>query len=190
MAAFQAKMDTKVKGSRRWKRLKQAKDKRLRRLDNQIRDVLHKATTGLVSTLASEGVQTLVIGDVRDIRQDLDYGPTANQKLHQWPCGRTRWYLSYKAEARGMRWVLQDEAYTSQTCPSCGRRKQVNGRVYRCSCGFVGHRDHVGAFNILAKYLGHVPVVGHMARPTGWRYQTHARVARGLNLKPREAAAL
>ncbi|MFQ5853608.1 MAG: RNA-guided endonuclease InsQ/TnpB family protein, partial [Candidatus Binatia bacterium] len=190
MAAFQAKMDTKVKGSRRWRRLKGAKDKRLHRLDNQIRDVLHKTTTGLVSTLMKEGVQTLVIGDVRDIRQNLDYGPKTNQKLHQWLHGRTRWYLSYKAEARGMQPVLQDEAYTSQTCPSCGRRKQVNGRVYRCSCGFVGHRDHVGAFNILAKYLGHVPVVGHMARPTGWRYQTHARVARGLNLKPREAAAL
>ncbi|MFQ5791203.1 MAG: zinc ribbon domain-containing protein, partial [Acidobacteriota bacterium] len=101
---------------------------------------------------------------------------------------RTRWYLSYKAEAHGMRWVLQDEAYTSQTCPSCGRRKPVNGRVYRCSCGFVGHRDHVGAVNILTKYLGCVPVAGLMARPTGWHYQAHARVARGFEL--REAARL
>ncbi|MFQ5795039.1 MAG: zinc ribbon domain-containing protein [Candidatus Bipolaricaulia bacterium] len=64
----------------------------------------------------------------------------------------------------------------------------VNGRVYRCNCGFVGHRDHVGAVNILSKYLGQVPVAGLMARPTGWRFQAHARVARGFEL--REAARL
>ncbi len=190
VAAFQAKMDVKTRQSRRWKRLKQAKVKQLNRLDNRIRDVLHKATTGLVSTLANDGVQTLIIGDVRDIRQDLDCGRKANQKLHQWLAGRTRWYLEYKAQAKGMGTALQNEAFSSQGCPLCRRRNQVSGRVYSCPCGFVGHRDHVGALNILPKYQGYGPVVGLMARPTGWRYHPHARVARGFHSTPREAAAL
>jgi transposase len=48
--------------------------------------------------------------------------------------------------------VLVNEAYTTQTCPECGERHKPAGRVYSClSCGFVGHRDVVGASNILAR---------------------------------------
>ena len=67
---------------------------------------------------------------------------------------------------------LQDEAYTSQTCPACGERHKPTGREYRCKCGFRYHRDGVGSWNIRAKYLGDFgsPVVGAMASPTGVRY--------------------
>jgi len=134
---------------------------------------MHKQTTKLVSTLHERGVKTVVIGDVRDIRKGLDYGKKANQKMHQWSHGDTRWKISYKAERLGMEVVLQEEAYTSQTCPVCGALHKPNGREYRCpNCGFCYHRDGVGAFNIRAKYLGNLgsAVVGAMASPTGVRY--------------------
>jgi putative transposase len=55
---------------------------------------------------------------------------------------------------QGMETSLENEAYTSQTCPGCGKRKKPKGRVYKCSrCGFVGHRDAVGAMNILSRRL-------------------------------------
>lgn len=160
------------RGSRRWKRLRARKGMILRRLDNQVRDILHKQTTKLVSNLYESGVQTVVIGDVRDIRKDLDYGKKANQKMHQWLHGKVRWMISYKAEGRGMEVALQEEAYTSQTCPVCGERHKPNGREYRCKCGFRYHRDGVGSFNIRAKYLGNFgsAVVGAMASPIGVRY--------------------
>ena len=44
-----------------------------------------------------------------------------------------------------------NEAYTSQTCPVCDRKKKVSGRVYRCYCGYSEHRDIHGAKNILTK---------------------------------------
>lgn len=73
-------IDTKKRGSRRFWRLVHSKRKQLRRLNQQSRDILHKQTTHLLSTLHASGVQTLVIGDVRELRQGLDYGPVANQK--------------------------------------------------------------------------------------------------------------
>lgn len=180
-ATLAAKQSRLKKGSRRWRKLQRSKRKQLRQLDHQIRDLLHKQTTALVSTLHASRVQTVVIGDVRDLRQRVDYGSAANQRIHQMVTGRVRWLITYKAERRGMRGVLQDEAYTSQECPRCLHRHKPQGRDYRCpACGFCFHRDGVGAINIRRKYLGLGPVVGVMASPTGVRWHPHqrARVAR------------
>ncbi len=140
-----------------------------------MRDILHKETTALICTLHARWVHEVTIGDVRDIRQGLDYGPKANQKIHQMPHGQLRHMLTYKAERRGMRVTLQDEAYTSQTCPAGGRRHKPRGREDRCPCGFHYHRNGVGAYNIGARYLGSGPVVGVMASPLGVRYTPHMR---------------
>ncbi len=60
-------------------------------------------------------------------------------------------------EEFGIRVVLVDEAYTSQTCPLCGQR-HPNGRIFRglFKCrreGVVMNADLVGAFNILKKVV-------------------------------------
>lgn len=178
LAAKQSRMR---KGSRRWRKLKRSKRKQLRKLARQMWDILHKQTTALVSTLHERGVQTVAIGDVRDLRKRVDYGSAANQRIHQMVTGKVRWLITYKAERLGMRVVLQDEGYTSQECPRCGSRHKPRGREYTCpACGFRFHRDGVGAINIRRKYLGSGPVVGAMASPTGVRWHPHqrARVAR------------
>jgi putative transposase len=150
--------------------------RQLRRLDHQIKDIAHKQTSRLVSTLHERGVQTVAIGDIRDIRQRIDYGHKTNEKLHQMPSGLIRRLLTYKAQRRGMQVVLQNERYTSRTCPSCRRQHKPRGRRFRCPwCGFVAHRDVVGAWNIRKEYLGASPVVGAMASPSGVRYQAHMR---------------
>jgi putative transposase len=184
-------IDTKKPGSRRRRRLLRSKRRQLHKLNNQVRDILHRQTTALVSTLYDAGVQTVVVGNLRDIRKGLDYGKKVNQKLHQMVVGKTRLMLTYKSQRLGMEVVLQDEAYTTQTCPACGERHKPRGREYVCRCGFVYHRDGVGSINIRRKYLGQNsgPVVGVMAPPAGIRYHPHARVARGV-FQLREAAGL
>jgi IS605 OrfB family transposase len=83
-----AKLDAKIsrckKGSNRRKKLIRVKKKQLNRLTHQIQDIEHKQTSSLVNMLHREGVEKLVIGDVRAIRHGLDKGSTTNQKLHQW----------------------------------------------------------------------------------------------------------
>ena len=159
------------KGSRRRKQLIASKKRQLKKIEHQIKDIEHKSTTRLISTLHENGVQTVVIGDVRDIRQDNDVGHTNNQKIHQWSHGSIRHKLTYKAERMGMAVALQEESYTSRTCPHCLYvRSKVKGRVFRCpKCKWTYHRDGVGSINIRKKYLGHGPVVGVMAPPISIR---------------------
>lgn len=186
---FIAEMDRRIsrgkKGSKRRKKLIRSKQKQLSKIKNQIKDIEHKQTSKLVSALQRDGVQMLVIGDVRNIRQENDCGSTNNQKIHQWSFGSTRHMLTYKAKRRGMDVGLQEEAYTSKTCPVCctKRKSKPTGRVFRCvnpQCCWIWHRDGVGAINIRKKYRGEFAcplVVGVMAPPTSMRYSPHTRVA-------------
>lgn len=178
-----SKIDKQKKGSKRRKKTIRSKKKQLTKLRNQIRDIEHKTSRAIVSTLQSTGVQTVVIGDVRNIRQDNDKGTDANQKIHQWSHGKIRFYTTYKSEAVGMEVKLQEESYTSQECPVCAARRKMKGRVFEClSCGFIGHRDAVGSWNIRKKYLKKTAqtdssVVGFMAQPSGIRFHPHLSVA-------------
>ena len=150
-----ALIDRKKKGSRRRRRLIRSKNRQLRRLDHQLRDALHKQTTNLVSTLHRDGVQILVIGDIRDIRHHAHYGPTGNQRIHQMPSGIVRHMLTYKAERLGMQVVLVNERNTTKTCPSCGRRSKPKGvciaaaTVGSCSIG-AGSERSISARSIRA----------------------------------------
>jgi putative transposase len=158
-AELDGRIARKKHGSKRRKKLIRTKQKQLRKMKNQIKDVEHKLTSKLICTLQREGVQRLVIGDVRSIRKDLDVGSTNNQKLHQWSFGSVRHKLTYKGERAGMRVILQEERDTSRSCPVCGRRRKSKprGRVFSCTnkkCKWSGHRDAVGAMNIRYKYRG------------------------------------
>ena len=162
-----------VRYSRRWKKLKRVKNKNLQKLAAQLRDMRHKITSRFVSTCRERKIETIVIGDLKHIRQSINYGKKANQKLHQWAFSKIQNMITYKAKAVGISIDIEDEAYTSQTCPSCGHRKKPSRRTYRCGqCEWQGHRDVVGASNILTKYQGFLfnPVVGAVVSPVGIRY--------------------
>ena len=151
--------------SKRWWKLTHRKWKRIEKIDNQIKDALHQHTTKFLKYCkVSKGIGTIVLGDLTGIRKRIDYGKKTNQKLHQWAFGKITDLITYKAKALGIKVEVIDEAYTSQTCPVCGKRKKPTTRNYTCSCGFKYHRDGVGAMNIREKYLGHfgVPVVADM----------------------------
>lgn len=70
------------KGSRSWRKLRRSKRKQLRPFDHQ----------------HASGVRMVVIGDVRDLRQRVDYGPVANQWMHQMVAEKVRWLVTHKAE--------------------------------------------------------------------------------------------
>ena len=164
--------------SKRWWKLTRRKWKRINRIDNQITDALHKHTTKFVKHCKAKGIGTIVLGDLTGIRNRIDFGKRANQKLHQWAFGKISELITYKAKSFGIKVKTIDEAYTSQTCPSCGNRKKPTNRNYTCTCGFKYHRDGVGAINIRRKYLGHFgdPVVAEMGStrmvpPLGFRLE-------------------
>ncbi|WP_259218496.1 RNA-guided endonuclease InsQ/TnpB family protein [Salinibacter ruber] len=185
-AKLDAKIDRKERGSNRWKKLIQTKNEQLQHIDNKITDLLHKLSRKTVEMLLERGVSAVAIGDVRGIRDRIDYGKKMNQRLHQWAYGEFARMIEYKAKLAGITVERVDEAYTSQECPHCGHRKKPSGRNYTCSgCGFHGHRDVVGAANIRRrevaerKYVGQEPtgsktrLPGVMASPSGVRFRPH-----------------
>lgn len=183
---FSKKLSLTKSGSRRNKRLKKAKRRILTKVENQVKDILHKTTTWTVSILQRRRCGTLVVGDVTNIRQNNDVGKKNNQKIHQWEFGKISWYLRYKSERVGIVYESETEEYTSRTCPRCGhaRKSSPPGREFRCpKCKFRGHRDVVGSMNILVKRLKKYPggpvfqVVADMAPATGVRWKPNASVA-------------
>ena len=174
LASFNSKIDKCLKHSKRWWWLVRRKWRRIRKVDNQIMDCLHKQTTKFVEVCQEKNIGTIVLGSLTGIRDNIDYGNRTNQKLHQWAFGKITFLIEYKAKRAGIAVKKIDESYTSQTCPNCGNRKKSTNRTYTCPCGFTYHRDGIGAINIRQKYLGcfGVPVVADMAPPIGIRLET------------------
>jgi len=110
-------------------RSKRQYQNKLKKIKSQIKDVEHKQTTHLISTLHVQGVQTVVIGDVREIRQDNDTGSTHKQRIHQWSSGSVRHHLTYKAEQLGMRVALGDE-YTISHRSTVKVRERLDKREF------------------------------------------------------------
>lgn len=167
LAALQSQ---KVKGSRAWKRLQRRKTRFAGQQARRLRDIEHKVSRAVVEWAVERKVGTLAIGDVRDVADGKRLNTKSQQKIGGWSHGRLRQYITYKAEAEGIGVELEDEAYSSQTCPTCGKRYKPTGRVYYCpACGFVSHRDAVGSANLLSRHLH--GEVGHIKPPSTIKYR-------------------
>ena len=187
-ADFQSKIDTCKKRSRKWYRLLKAKRRTLEKLDAQLNDAEHKITSRFISDCQRAKADTIVIGNLKGIRERIKFSKKSNQKLHQWAFSRIVDKICYKAELAGIKVVSESEAYTSQTCPKCGHRNKPKNRNYHCEkCDFKYHRDGVGAINLWKKVSGviNTPVSRDLGSPLGVRFNWHLS---RLGLNPRKPA--
>ncbi len=188
VADLQRTMSGCKKGSRRYRKLSMAKRMMLRKIGNQIKDILHKTTSNFIGVCLQKGVNTIVIGDVTNIRENAEGNDNFKQKLHQWCYRKMIEMITYKAERFEIEVKLVSEAYTSKECPVCGSRNHPSGRNYVCSkCGFEYHRDGVGAINIWRRYPGNSQVVAGLAPVRGVRYNPHL-CGHGASTTPWKAA--
>lgn len=95
------------------------------------------------------GVKTIKLEELSGIRQSARTSRKNNHSLHSWSFYRLAKFIEYKAALAEIEVVYVNPAYTSQTCPCCGKRNHANDRNYVCSCGYHTHRDKLGAVNIL-----------------------------------------
>jgi putative transposase len=154
LAEIQRKQAAKVKGSRAWWRLQRAKNRLLAKARRQIRDIEHKVSREGAEWVRERGVGRVAFGDVRGVADGKRLNRKSQQKVSQWAHGRVRRYFTYKVGEYGVEVELQDEAYTTRTCPGCGHEHKPRGRNYVCPvCGLRAHRDAVGAANILSLHL-------------------------------------
>ena len=143
------------KGSRQWKKYNRAKEYVLSKSDAQLKDAVHKTTRNFVEWCLENQIKTVVIGKVEGVQRNTrkKKSKQINQKLSNWSFGKIEQYLKYKLAVYGIEIVKQDEHYTTQQCPCCGRRKKTSTRNYACCCGYREHRDVHGSKNILSKFL-------------------------------------
>jgi putative transposase len=155
LAELKRKMSKCKKGSRQWKKYDRAKRYILSKAKAQSTDALHKISKKFVDWCVKQQVKHVVVGDVEGVQRNTKRKKckTMNEKLSQWQFGQLLKYLKYKLKAKGITLEKVNEAYSSQTCPVCTRRKKPSGRVYKCKCGYQQHRDIHGASNILTKEL-------------------------------------
>ncbi|MBN1978793.1 MAG: transposase [Anaerolineae bacterium] len=175
LAEIQHKQAAKVKGSRAWWRLQRAKNRLLAKTRRQQRDTEHKVSRAAAEWVRECEAGTVVYGDVRDVGDGKRLHRQSQQKVSQWTHGKVRAYFTYKVEEFGIEVELQDEAYTTRSCPGCKHKHKPRGRVYACPvCGLRAHRDAVGAANILSLYLQ--GEMGHI-QPTAPKYRQPFRKA-------------
>lgn len=179
LKTFSKRLTKKKKGSRRYKKLVRAKTRCKAKYRQVMRDIEHKISKAIVETALNRGANTIAYGDVRNIADGIAKGRAHNQRISQWAHGKVRDYTRYKAEAEGIKVILQNEKNTSKTCPSCGNQHKPRGRNYKCSvCGFSGHRDMVGQVNILSVFKfgepGKIPATGSLT----YRIPHNVRVMR------------
>jgi IS605 OrfB family transposase len=148
------------RGSRRWNHYRN----RTRRLEGRHRRRLaqarHEAAREVVTWAVEHRVGTLVVGDPRGVLT-RDAGRRQNKAVRDWAIGQLLGVLRDKAEVAGLTIHVVDERGSSSTCPTCLRRvPKPRGRIFCCphpGCGFIGHRDLVGAANIAARAPGTPP---------------------------------
>ena len=132
LAEIQSVLSKKEKHPRRYQRLLARQTRFLAKQKRKRTDIGHKASRSVVNYAIERRVGTLAIGDVRDVADEVNYGKKTNQKISSWSHGKLRSYIEYKAAAAGIHTVLENEAYTSQTCPhpKCLRKIKPKGCTY------------------------------------------------------------
>lgn len=145
-----------VKYPKKTKRVKQLYKKR----HGQLHHLLHCATRQIADYCKEHGICKVVLGDIKNIREDANFGSVNNQKLHRLPFKKLEDLLSYKLTLIGVSLEKQKECYSSQCSPfSKGVSKKYAKKSNRRHRGLykdgvhVFNSDSVGAFNIMRLYL-------------------------------------
>lgn len=126
----------------------------IRKRDNKeqrwMKDQDHKISRQIVNFAKDNQVSTIRLEQLSGIRQTARTSRKNEKNLHSWSFYRLAQYIEYKAILAGIKVEYVNPKYTSQTCPNCAERNKANDRKYTCGCGFKGHRDRVGALNIIS----------------------------------------
>lgn len=156
LGKLQKKLSKCKKNSRNYKKYRQAIQKLMSKSNRKISNELHKTSKMYINYLVENNIQNVVVGDLTKYNMNLKNikGSGKLQKLVQWNHGQLMNMLNYKSKRYDIRITEISEKYTSQTCPCCSNKYKPTGRNYICKvCGFTLHRDIVGAYNILSKYI-------------------------------------
>ena len=153
--------------------LKRKSSKRINKLslkrNNKITDYLHKSSRYIINHLVSNDINTLVIGNNKEWKQEINIGKVNNQNFVTIPHSRFIDMLKYKCELLGIRFIITEESYTSKCsfidnediCKHvnyCGNR--VKRGLFKSKEGILINADVNGGLNILRKAVPEISFEG------------------------------
>ena len=180
LAKAQSKYANTGQESRRRKYVKRGYRRKVKKIKNKEKDILHKYSRTIVNDAIANGVKKIVIGDCSNIHKNTNLGRKNNQKIQQNPEQKLKEYVCYKFDSAGGITEVIPERRTSKTCPKCKHlhKHSPKGRTFKCKgnkCDYVYDRDGIGAMNIhcLEVSFDHdewLNVIGRMTLPLGVKY--------------------
>ncbi len=160
-ASLRATLQQKAaKGTRSSRRRCRQLQKRLSGKERRFQTHQNHIITYQLVKIALDNNQLIALEDLTGIRKRTNELPRTKierRRSNSWSFYQLRFFLSYKCIKFGVKLVLVNPAYTSQTCHSCLHIHPVQGKSYRsgksfrCShCNWSGDADLNGALNISA----------------------------------------
>lgn len=140
------------------------KSKRISKLytkrNKQVNHIVDCVTKFVADYCLEKQINTVIVGDITNIRENTNLGKVNNQKFHKLPFARIVEKLKYKLNKYGISIVKQKENYSSQCSPfakGVGKKYATPGKRVKRGL-FIDNRvkmnaDSVGAYNILRLYL-------------------------------------
>ena len=164
-----AEMNLKVKktlGEREVQRLNVDRSKGMKAIwtkrELRIKDNFHKITRHLVDYLVENNIDTVIVGYNKGQKQEINLGKKTNQNFVYIPFATLRHMLKYKCTLAGIKYIEQEEAYTSK-CSFVDREaikkkekyqgERIERGLYKTSTGKEINADVNGSLNIGRKYL-------------------------------------
>ena len=135
--------------------------------NNRISDYFNRVCHLLVNKCLSYNVGTIVIGYNKEQTQGINIGKVNNQKITSIPYHKFRKKLEYLCSEYGIKYISQEESYTSKASaidcdviPVYGEKetpsfngKRIHRGLYRSNDGSILNADINGSINILRKYI-------------------------------------
>ncbi len=152
IAEYQSKLNK--SGAKKSRKLKKMHQKAKLQAKHYINTAVRQTVEGLYRL----GVSRIVVGYPKGIARNSKRGRRQNFLLsHVWRFNTVIQRLREVAEEYGISVVVVGEAFTSKTCPICGKPHEgarfVRG-LFKCPVtGLIFNADLVGAFNILKKVV-------------------------------------
>jgi len=111
----------------------------------------------------------IALEELKHIRARVKANKSQRQRLHNWSFGQLRSHIEYKAKRAGIKILVVDPAYTSQSCNECGFVSKANRPTqeqFRCkACGHEAHADLNAARNISRRVVVAQPIFAHRCVP-------------------------
>lgn len=143
--------------------------------NQQIKDLIHKATKRIIDYTLSCGANTIIVGKNTYQKRSINLGKRIDQNFYGIPIGLAIEQLKYKANLEGITVIETEESYTSQTsfiddekpCKENGNwirkckglspsKRRICRGIFRSNSGRLINSDVNGAYQIIRKVFSDV----------------------------------